>query len=319
MPVHRIDVPGSLYAIRLSGNNTTGVVGRIQLRSTQGRPSPPQPFNGFNTAYTPFGNGHVLALSLGGTDEPRNLVPQWEQWQQTGTWRAIESACESHDGKVFRCDIGYDAAALDQYATLASTFATEPLISWADPRLPVSFRVRIYNHDADANLRALATDGDYDRLTGSLDRMAAAFDSGPLDHRPMPPEDVIYWQNEVLRRVSDQAYQSFQSGEQARLASQGKALGSTLNYTNFLLHPETRPSIQSMLASMTGFSPPDIAGLQVDRLLSATHKLNKKGIERFKKMFHKDFHGGHKKRVEATIARQASDREKALNRRRGLV
>lgn len=319
MPINRIDSAGSLYVVRLKDSNTVGVIGKIQLRSTQGRPSPPPPFNGFVTAYTPFGNGHVLALSLGGSDEPRNLVPQWEQWQQTGAWRAVETGCEQHGGKLFRCDVDYDDAAMDQHATLASAFAADPLTDWSDPRLPTAFRVRVYATNVDARMRAVATDGDFDGLAGDLDRLQVVFDSGPLNHRQMPAEDVRYWQDEVLRRLSEQQYQAFQGEEQARVQGQGQVLVSTMDFTNFLLHPDTRSSMQSALRAMTGFSPPEIANLQVNRLLNATHRIKQKAIDRYRKLFHRDFDDGRKKRHEATLARQKNDREAAIQRRRGLL
>lgn len=316
MPVHLIHTPGALYALRLLGNNTVGLLGLIQCRTTKDRDNPPQPANGFNTAGTPFGNGHVLALNLGGTDDTRNLVPQWEQWQQTGAWRQVEVKCAEFNGGLFRCEVAYDDAALDQHATLLAGMAANPLQAWADPRLPVAFRVRVYRRSS-PELGAVLTDLAYNALVSTLDSEHPAYDSGVLAHQAMPPEDAQYWQNQIMAGQLKQLYAAYTAQEQARVAAQGQVLVNAIGFTQFVQHGDTRTELQSALGMYAGFSATDIAGLQIERVLRATHKVTAKAVARYRKLMNADFGDDSKrKRHEATIARSRTEREKRLHAKR---
>ncbi|HEY8329263.1 MAG TPA: hypothetical protein VIO59_12585 [Rhodanobacter sp.] len=324
MPVHAINQFGSHFAMRLdSTGNTLGVLGLIKCRSTSGRPTPPQPHNGFNTAYTPFGNGHVFALSLGGTDDPRNIVPQWEQWQQTGAWRKVEEQCESFDGHLFRCDITYDATTADNYVANQRDFAANPLTQWAHPGLPTSFRVRTYNRtDAATELAGLNSDHAYDAFVLKLDTAKTACDSGVLGHASMPAEDTAYWQDQVIARLAREGHASFESAESSRVAAPNTVFVSTITFTNFVLHPDTRTELQDKLRKVSGFSPTEISGLQVDRVLRATHKLTSKAEERVKELFNARFESAddsRKQRLIDTVARQKNARELRMQKNRGLA
>lgn len=324
MPLHAVNQFGSLFAIRLdSTGNTLGVLGLIQCRSTSGRPSPPQPHNGFNTAHTPFGNGHVLALSLGGTDDARNIVPQWEQWQQTGAWRKVEEQCEHFDGHLFRCDIAYDAAAVDNYAANQSAFAAHPLSAWAHPGLPISFRVRTYSRTGAATeLAGLNSEHAYDALALKLDAAKAAYDSGVLGHASMPAEDTAYWQDQVIAELARKGHANFEHAESSRVTTPSTVFVSTISLTNYVLHPDTRTELQGQLGKLPGFSPTEISGLQVDRVLRATHILTSKAQERIKKLFKARFinaDDSRKQRMIDTVARQKNARELRMQKNRGLA
>ena len=69
----------------------TSVEGIVIPCGTSGRPSAPNPYNGYPTG-NDYGldKGHIMALSNGGSDESRNIVPQAAQWQRTGGWRRLE-------------------------------------------------------------------------------------------------------------------------------------------------------------------------------------------------------------------------------------
>ena len=322
MTVNLINQHNSLYAMRLSGNNTTGVLGIIVQTGTKDRPTPPQPYNGFDTSHTPFGNGHVFALSLGGTDEPRNLVPQWEQWQQTGAWRNIETACEQFSGHLFRCDIAYDAAAAQTYATTQSAFAANPLVAWADPRLPVSFHVRVYHLiGAQARLAALGTDGQYDSLLATLNGMATVFDSNLHAHVAMPAEDTLYWQGQVLSGLAKQLHGDFIEAERARIEAVNQVMESSISLTHFVLHPDTRAAVQGQLHGFPGFSATDISGLQVERILRATHQGSAKKLSGYHREFKTTFKkgAGFAARLSATVARQKTAREQRAAGARGII
>jgi len=319
MPVHLVNSPGALYALRLVGTNTVGLLGLIQCRPTNDRENPPQPANGFNTAGTPFGNGHVLALNLGGTDDTRNLVPQWEQWQQTGVWRQVEVKCAEFNGGLLRCEVTYDGAALDQHAILLARMAANPLQAWADPRLPTTFRVRVYWRSTPA-LGAVLNDLAYTALASTLDSEHAVFDSGVLAHQNMPREDVMYWQNQVMAGQLKHLYTAFTAQEEARIAGQGQVLVKPIDFTQFVQHGDTRTELQAVLGGYAGFSPTDISGLQMERALRATHKLTQKSVARFRKLMHADFGAdSKKKRHEASIARSRTEREKRIGAKRAAA
>ncbi|HEX7348780.1 MAG TPA: hypothetical protein VF264_03905 [Rhodanobacteraceae bacterium] len=320
MTIHAVKDKCSNYCIHVdSHDNTVGVVGLIQCRQTAGRPSPPQPYNRFNTALTPFGNGHVFALSLGGTDEARNIVPQWEQWQQTGTWRKVETACESYDGKFFRCDVEYDASAADNYVAEKAQFANDPLSSWSHPGLPIRFRVRVYAGSGwVGELAKVMADTDFTGLLAKLDKTTPTYDSGALDHSTMPTEDVQYWQNQVLAKLSESNHAMFIEDQEADATAEGMVLEESISLTDFILHPATMKQLKVQLTGRTRFSQSDINGLQADRVLCATIAFKGKGLSKAQREFAKRFPllGGRiTKRSSANKKRKLTPRElRAKNR-----
>eukprot|EP00483_Globobulimina_turgida_P010584 UN10605 len=75
------DIPGQILRLE-------GIVLPI---STTGRPSAPNPYNGYPTGSdSGLDKGHLMALSNGGPDISLNVVPQSSQWQQSGGWRQME-------------------------------------------------------------------------------------------------------------------------------------------------------------------------------------------------------------------------------------
>ena len=67
------------------------VFGIILPISTSDRPSAPNPYNGYDTGTAlSLDKGHLMALSNGGPDIKRNIVPQSSSWQQHGGWRDLE-------------------------------------------------------------------------------------------------------------------------------------------------------------------------------------------------------------------------------------
>lgn len=58
--------------------------------STSGRASAPGPSTGVDLVYSGFDKGHVIALELGGVDDPYNIIPQCRFLQQSGPWRKVE-------------------------------------------------------------------------------------------------------------------------------------------------------------------------------------------------------------------------------------
>ncbi len=92
----------------------------IVRQGTGNRLSPPRCLSSFNTDYTPFAKGYVIALELGGCDETAgvgnarvsaNIVPRCEKWQGVpdGAWRDKEVAITNDvaNSQVFIADITY--------------------------------------------------------------------------------------------------------------------------------------------------------------------------------------------------------------------
>ncbi|MGH8716372.1 MAG: DNA/RNA non-specific endonuclease, partial [Burkholderiales bacterium] len=93
MPLYHHSLNQKICSIKLdTDNRPVALIGRIKVCVTSGRGAAPPPYSGFVTDYTPFDRGHIMALELGGPDISQNIVPQYAQWQETGTWRKMETA-----------------------------------------------------------------------------------------------------------------------------------------------------------------------------------------------------------------------------------
>lgn len=252
------------YAILMSGNNTIGVLGCIS--SQIDRDNPPQPYNGFDTSLTPFGNGHVFAFQMGGCDDRRNLVPQWQQWQQSGAWRKAEKKCfEEHQGKLFRCDIEYNGNAGSSELARTQFRNGHYFVTWSDPRIPISFQIRVYNidnykfkNDFDAQT--------YSQLILKLNVMKPTYDSGKFDHSNMPKEDKGYYQDQVIADQTHQLFEGFEAKEKQTTPDLQKFV-RTISFSSFLLHPKTKSELQEKLKQFEkGFTETEIQGLNTDRI-----------------------------------------------------
>jgi hypothetical protein len=61
----------------------------------------PEPSSGFVTSgEADVDPGHVMALHLGGPDNPLNIVPQWAKWQRLEEWRQMERTLDAEARKV---------------------------------------------------------------------------------------------------------------------------------------------------------------------------------------------------------------------------
>ncbi len=79
------------------------VVGVIIPGLTVGhRDETPQPSSGYYTGgrHSDVDPGHVMALHLGGPDQPINIVPQWAHWQRLGEWREMERTLDEKARKI---------------------------------------------------------------------------------------------------------------------------------------------------------------------------------------------------------------------------
>ena len=141
---------GSCYVYHDAAWRQTLMAGRLSVRP-QGfvrAPITPAPWSGFLTENTPFDKGHIIALELGGPDVTENIVPQYQQWQETGEWKAMENlvkAAASNPaaaGLLMVIRIDYGRIDLPNHAASSALFnAGQRLTAWEDRRIPTRFRV----------------------------------------------------------------------------------------------------------------------------------------------------------------------------------
>lgn len=258
--IESVGGPFSEYTCLIDNDLTVCVIGRIKRRPTSGRLSPGVPFSGFDTANTPFGSGHVIALSLGGSDNSKNLVPMWRKWQETGAWRKSERACELHNGHVIRVDLAYDFIGGRNRDQSALEFVTDSFAAWSDERIPTTLDVSCYDGSlplfAGVDFSTLAGVGSFNTLKAAMDLLPTRY-STSLDASAMPSEDVTYWQNQTIGH-----------SVQTLLRSEGihKA-----DENDFFFKQNTRGKMQRHLKAMkpTGFAAGEIDGLSVYRFYSS--------------------------------------------------
>lgn len=74
-----------------------------------------------NSGFIDAQKGHIIALELGGPDVPKNIVPQWANWQANGLWRKMETfvlkAAEKHECLKMRVQVHYKESAENKKAT----------------------------------------------------------------------------------------------------------------------------------------------------------------------------------------------------------
>jgi hypothetical protein len=87
---------------RRFGPRPKQISGLIMPGLTVGRRgTTPQPSSGFNTdGEGDVDPGHVMALHLGGPDNPLNIVPQWARWQRLEEWRQMERDLDAQARKI---------------------------------------------------------------------------------------------------------------------------------------------------------------------------------------------------------------------------
>lgn len=193
------------------------LVGEIHRQPTGGRDNPPDCISGFDTAYTPFAKGHIMALELGGADVSANIVPQYGMWQgmANGPWRMVEHAIGSGVAESMVVLLDYGVVA-QSYMALSIRFrGGDKLFHWTDPRIPVRFRVwttalvnvQPYLSASDADKPAAA-----EALTGALG--APTYD---LAVNGMPDVDRTYWRTQMIQNAAREAHAAYRHGLTAQV------------------------------------------------------------------------------------------------------
>ena len=163
----------SNFCMKYSSDDLTrSVLGRIITRPTRDRTPPPACGNGFETENLPFAKGHVIALELGGSDEPYNVVPQFKYWQglPNGKWRQMEKLIqETYNGFLMLVEIGYGRqGGIQSYDSMLKDYMENNLMEWIDQRIPDSFEVRIWNDSLDPSKITIDNDSFFDQTVTTL-------------------------------------------------------------------------------------------------------------------------------------------------------
>jgi hypothetical protein len=197
-------------------NYTLSVLGCVQKRTTKKRDSPPSCGNGFETAGLPFAKGHVIALELGGSDDPYNVVPQFEYWQglPNGAWRQMES--EVYEGappdSVMLVEIGYGRTGLaEPHDNAEADFLNDKLMNWTDPRIPDEFRVRVWTSKRDPTaLSRLDTDNvdkQFDALVSELETSKPCYEKRFQLGVEVPQPDREYYVNQSAMFIAEDLWE----------------------------------------------------------------------------------------------------------------
>lgn len=210
---------GRAYAILLDASNRpVGMMGRVSKKVTKGRSTPPVPISGFDTDYTPFDRGHIMALELNGPDISENIVPQYRHWQETGAWRKNEVALSEHphaQDAIFVAELSYPGHP-NTYVAQQQRFQQNEIFDWTDLRIPDAFDIWLV-----PATEATAKDIEKHLLSDSK-ATAKEFNEGVVAvrklkpyarfvHSKMPEEDVAFWKSVQVGVAFHTVYETYKA------------------------------------------------------------------------------------------------------------
>jgi hypothetical protein len=215
---------GACY-VHLDGQNRpVAVVGSITIHDTNDRDNPPAPICGLDCDYSPLGRGHVMALQLGGPDVAENIVPQYQQWQQTGAWRGMERQAMMHASGgnfVFAAVMTYGNTGDADAGNYWKEFEENPTFFWDDTRIPTRFQVWILDASVNPGARLVT---EILAPTAAARGTAAAQLAATLATTPvfreftvvghMPAEDLAFWRTMELGNSVSAAYDDYTTAHQ---------------------------------------------------------------------------------------------------------
>ncbi|MFN7999228.1 MAG: DNA/RNA non-specific endonuclease [Bryobacteraceae bacterium] len=210
-------------------NRPMAIVGGVTVTDTGGRENPPPPVCGLNIDGTPLGRGHIMALQLGGPDVAENIVPQYQQWQQTGAWRQMEvqAAQNAFPNTIFVALLEYgnvgDANATGLHATFQSD---DPVVYWDDFRIPTRFRIWLLpggmNPGAQISADILAPGHTEGARAGAAAGLAMTLGTTPMfadfTVTEMPMEDYAFWMQNQAAMAVDESFEMYQHNFEAMSA-----------------------------------------------------------------------------------------------------
>ncbi len=190
--------------------------GPVTPTNTADRAPTVDPLSGFACGNTPLGRGHLIALFLGGPDIPQNYAPQYEQWQQGGEWKQMETTIEDLAANALAAGKQLYMAVWITYANTGNNYAAEQsafvngsLNAWTDYRIPSRFKVGTFLGDAPgaaAVVADLGTDPKTAAAIAGLPGKAFLTVQGDFDHTAMPDPDYKFWLRNLIRAWAHRAF-----------------------------------------------------------------------------------------------------------------
>jgi hypothetical protein len=247
----------SSFCMKYAGTTTQAVLATIRPRTTAGRPPPPNCGNGFDTSYLPFAKGHVIALELGGSDEPFNVVPQFEDWQGklNGAWRQMEVALGAYPAHVMLVEIGYNRPGPNEtHEQAVAAFVDDRLRDWLDKRIPDVFRVRVWKSAESP----AAIDGDtaFDAMIGRLEKAVPVHESVFNLGTALPEPDRSMYVNQAALQTAMDLWDE----------------DAFPNFTGFMLQPGTVGDVRADLLALPGIVPTEASNVQALPIMLAYQK-----------------------------------------------
>ena len=210
-------------------------VGGVTILDTKDRPNPPDPICGMKLGKTSLGNGHIMALQLGGPDVPENIVPQYQQWQQSGRWRVLEKAAMAHAAVgswIFVAQMHYGHTHKSGKDHAAEFLKGNTTIFWDDPRIPTIFDIWLVPGGSDEGKAILtnildpkAKDGDREKAAAALPLALAAkhhFRKNDDQATEMPEEDRNYWRKNELATIVANMFEAYPEDREDQLKTAAK-------------------------------------------------------------------------------------------------
>ena len=217
----------------IDGSNRPIVfVGGVTVSDTDDRPSPPDPICGMKLDYTSLGNGHIMALQLGGPDASENIVPQYQQWQQTGRWRILEKAAMAYCAAgswIFVAYLHYDNTGKSGKNYKAEFDSGHTTIFWDDPRIPTVFDIWLIPAASVQGqaitkdiLAPTAKDGDRANAAAGLPlalTLVPLFSKNDDQATEMPEEDRNYWRKNQLAGLVGSMFEEYREDREDQVGT----------------------------------------------------------------------------------------------------
>ena len=289
----------SNFCMRIAGTTTTAVLARIRVRPTAERAGPPACGNGFDTARLAFAKGHVIALELGGSDHPANVVPQFEHWQgkANGAWRQMEIALKAYKDHVMLVEIAYGRTGGEQdHDTMLAAFVADRLMDWTDSRIPDGFKVYIWN-DKTRDPDKIADENAFNLEIIRLKTLHPVFTKDFALGNAMPEPDRGGYVVQTGITIFNGLYEAYlgggsddKGGEEKELKSNSNASSSSspspsptlqrkLSKASFLLQKQAIEDIRSRLKVTDSVTQTEAAGLQLLPVIRGMQWITPKALE----------------------------------------
>jgi len=262
----------SNFCMKYNGDKcTTAVIARIQARETGDRDGPPACGNGFKTDATAFAKGHIIALQLGGSDDPYNVVPQFEWWQGNGPWRKMETELEAYNGKLMLVEMTYNRPGdARTWEKMVEDFVDSRLMPWTDKRIPDGFTVSVRSDTLDP--KTINTDTKFTTELERLKKLAVEYQRVFTLGNDMPSPDR---EGYVIQYGADIALERFEEHQKSKpgLERQVSSIPSFLSLEGEM------DIIREEAKDKPGMTDTEAMGLQYTNLAQSLQKITKSKLK----------------------------------------